>query len=82
MDYELELERLRAENASLRATQEKIVHRILTMTPLSRLDEFAKAALTGFCAHVAQGAPLDPIARDALHVAQATIRAIDGAGGT
>lgn len=50
---------------------------------LSRLDEFAKAALTGICTTFDWTGPYDlvTIGSVATQVAQATIRAIDGAGG-
>lgn len=48
-----------------------------------RLDEFAKAALTGICTTFDWTGPYDlvTIGSVATQVAQATIRAIDGAGG-
>lgn len=48
---------------------------------LSRLDEFAKAALTGILAQDTDGRlNTEETAEEAVKLAQATIRAIDGAG--
>lgn len=48
---------------------------------LSRLDEFAKAALPGLCTHALTTHSGPTIALMASDIAQATIRALDGAGG-
>lgn len=48
---------------------------------LSRLDEFAKAALTGVLANPNNSLTRAEVAMSSRDIAQATIRAIDGAGG-
>lgn len=52
-----------------------------TVDPKGRLDAFAKAALTGLLAGRAAHEGRSPMSREAAELAQATIRALDGAGG-
>lgn len=58
------------------------VSKLALSRALSRLDEFAKAALTGTLAQDTDGRlNTKETAEEAVRLAQATIRAIDGAGG-
>lgn len=69
------------ETMSRHADQQRLQIEKLSKAPLSRLDEFAKAALTGLLSDPERNGDIEDFAAYAVEFAQATIRALDGAGG-
>lgn len=88
-----DVEKLTRERDDARASLQSITKQLrkeldearaaLANARLSRLNEFAKAALTGMCATINWDGPYDiaTFSSAAAKVADATIRALDGAGG-